>query len=127
MRFLLILLMTATFSAHAGDVSPDAGNPSFDIDVNSGGYPIKVRLPFHQTSLGQPDFVYSPWIPVSAYPALRTAAWQSQAAFDTAVNMSAWGNFYAQWYTSPQSRFVCRGMVAQTLIPQPTAALGLPP
>ena len=110
-----------------GDVSPDAGNPSFDIDVAGGGVPFKVRLPFHQGDRGLIDFVFSPWITIPTYQAIKATCYTSQAAFDAAVAASPWANFYAVWYNTPASRLVARGLVAQTAVPQPTSALGLPP
>jgi len=110
-----------------GDVSPDAGNPSFDIDVDGGGFPVCVRLPFHQGNRGLVDFVFSPWITIPAYQAIKATCYTSQAAFDTAVAASPWANFYAVWYTSPASRFAARGAVAQSPVPLPASALNLPP
>ena len=109
------------------DVSPDAGNPHFDVDVAGGGYPVKVRLPFHQGDRGLVDYVFSPWITISAYQAIRATCYMSQAAFDAAIAASPWANFYAVWYNSAPSRLAARGAIAQSPPPLPASALNLPP
>lgn len=61
------------------------------------GTVVGYRIVYHDEQVTGSDYVHSPEITPSAYASLRSAAQQSQSAFESALSSSGWASFFTPY------------------------------
>lgn len=109
----------------AGDTASNCGGPWFHADPS--GAVLDVRVGFHYQPVTGSVWVSPAPIPVSVYVELHAAAWLGHAAFVSEIATTAWGAWFASYYTDPYAAQIFRRLVAATPPRVSVADVPVPP